>query len=83
MEKHEPQASRQEVIKHSAAIQITNNITLLQRRVWNVLLHHAYNELPTHEKHRITVKKLLEILHFPSRNDYFKESIKALVGCTV
>lgn len=83
MEKHEPQASRQEVIKHSAAIQITNNITLLQRRVWNVLLHHAYNELPTHEKHHITVKNLLEILRFPSRNDYFKESIKALVGCTV
>jgi hypothetical protein len=83
MEKHEPQVSRQEVIKHSAAIQITNNITLLQRRVWNVLLHHAYNELPTHEKHHITVKKLLEILRFSSRNDYFKESIKALVGCTV
>jgi len=37
-----PQKPRQEVIKHSAAIQIENNITLLQRRAWNVLLYHAY-----------------------------------------
>ena len=36
-----------EVIKHSAAIQIQNNITLLQRRAWNVLLANAYdNFLP-------------------------------------
>ena len=31
-----------EVIKHSAAVHIQNNITLLQRRGWNVLLAHAY-----------------------------------------
>ena len=36
-----------EVIKHSAAIQIQNNITLLQRRAWNVLLANAYDELPS------------------------------------
>jgi hypothetical protein len=35
--------TRQELIKHSAAIQIENKITLLQRRTWNVLLYHAYN----------------------------------------
>jgi hypothetical protein len=33
--------SRKEVIKHSAAVQIQNNITLLQRRAWNVLLANA------------------------------------------
>ncbi len=27
--------AKQEVIKHSAAIQIENNLTLLQRRAWN------------------------------------------------
>ena len=31
--------SRQELIKHSAAIQIENNLTLLQRCTWNVLLY--------------------------------------------
>ena len=29
---------RREVIKHSAAIYIQSNITLLQRRAWNALL---------------------------------------------
>jgi plasmid replication initiation protein len=75
--------ARKEVVKHSAAIQIRNNIPLLQRRTWNILLHHAYNELETHEKHSINVKELLETLKFPSRNDYFKESVKALLGCIV
>ena len=48
--------SRKEVIKHSAAVQIQNNITLLQRRAWNVLLANAYDELPTEEEHRIAVR---------------------------
>ena len=47
---------RQEVIKHSAAIQIENNITLLQRRTWNALLFHAYNELKTQEEHCISFR---------------------------
>ena len=40
-----------EVIKHSAAIQIQNNITLLQRRTWNALLYNAYSKLPTEEEY--------------------------------
>ena len=36
--KEEP---KRDVIKSSAAIHIHNNITLLQRRVWNVLLFNA------------------------------------------
>jgi hypothetical protein len=38
-----------EVIKHSAAIQIQNSISLLQRRAWNILLANAYEELPTEQ----------------------------------
>jgi hypothetical protein len=41
---------KKEVIKHSAAIQISSHITLLQRRMWNVLLANAYDELSTEEK---------------------------------
>ncbi len=40
------QQVKRDVIKHSAAIQIQNNVTLLQRRAWNVLLANAYDELP-------------------------------------
>jgi hypothetical protein len=52
---------RKEVIKHSAAVQIQNNITLLQRRAWNVLLANAYDELPTEEEHRIAVRELVDL----------------------
>ena len=48
---------KKEVIKHSAAIQVENRISLLERRAWNVLLANAYDELPppNAETHRIAV----------------------------
>src|SRR5688572_1182853 len=73
-----------EVIKSSAAIHIQNNITLLQRRVWNVLLANAYDELPHEEEHRIRIQELMRIVEFDSKNEfYFKESLKALTTCPV
>jgi hypothetical protein len=76
---------RKEIIKkHSAAIHIQNNITLLQRRAWNVLLYHAYDELPHHERHHVPVKVLIDQLQFDSKNeDYLREALEALVGCKV
>lgn len=71
-----------EVVKHSAAIQIQNNITLLQRRAWNVLLANAYDELPIEEMYNIKVVDLMEKLEFDSKNDdYLKDALEALVGC--
>ena len=60
---------KQEVIKHSAAIHIQNNITLLQRRAWNILLANAYDELPNEKikRHRIREKALAEALEFDSK----------------
>jgi hypothetical protein len=37
--------NKKEVIKASAAVQVQNKMTLLQRRAWNILLAHAYDEL--------------------------------------
>ena len=74
--------NKKEVIKHSAAIYIENNITLLQRRAWNVLLAYAYDELLTKEEHDLKVKDLMRILEFDSKNgDYLKEALEALVTC--
>ena len=79
--KEEP---KRDVIKSSAAIHIHNNITLLQRRVWNVLLFNAYNELEKkEEEHQIALKDLSTLVGYDSHDmDYLKEA-KAMVRCTV
>jgi len=75
---------KQDVIKHSAAIHIQNNITLLQRRAWNVLLANAYDELPVQERHRMRIQELMRTLEFGSKNEeYLKEALEALVSCKV
>ena len=73
-----------EVIKASPAIQIQSRISLLQRRAWNVLLANAYNELPYKDIHQVSVAELAKKLGFKSNNqDYLKETLEALVDCTV
>ena len=77
-------AEIEEVIKASPAIQIQSKITHLQRRAWNVLLANAYDELPNRDIHRVSVAELAKSLGFNSHNeDYLKETLKALVDCTV
>ena len=54
---------------------IHNNITLLQRRVWNVLLFNAYNELEKKEEHQIALKDLSTLVGYDSHDmDYLKEA---------
>ena len=73
-----------EVIKHSSAIQITNSISFLQRRAWNVLLALAYDDLLEKEQFSISIKELSSILGFDSKNEeYLKDSIKKLTSTAV
>ena len=75
---------REEFIKASPAIQIQGNLTHLQRRVWNVLLANAYDELPNKEIHRVSVVELAEKLGFQSRNqNHLKDMLKSLAEYTV
>jgi len=77
-------AAKQEVFKHSAAIHIHNNITLLQRRTWNALLFNAYNEMETEEVHRISVPELAKLIGYDSHDiEYLKEAAEAMVRCVV
>jgi hypothetical protein len=76
--------NKSEVIKHSAAIHMQNNITLLQRRAWNALLANAYDDLLTKDKHAMKVKDLMWTLEFESHNEeYLKEALRALISCKV
>jgi Initiator Replication protein len=78
------QPAKREVIKHSAAIQIENNITLLQRRTWNALLYNAYDELETKEEHSIPAKKLARLVGYDSHDmGYLKEAALAMLRCIV
>ena len=73
-----------EVVKASPAIQIQSKITHLQRRAWNVLLANAYKELPNTDIYSVSVVELSRKLGFNSHNeDYLKETLEALVDCTV
>ena len=73
-----------EVIKASPAIQIQSNISLLQRRAWNVLLANAYNELPEKDIHTVNIVELAAKLRFGDGNqEYLNEMLRALVDCTV
>ena len=76
--------ARSEFIKASPAIQIQGKLSHLQRRVWNVLLAHAYEALPTQDIHRVSVSELAKSLGFNSHNtDYLQEALEALVDCVV
>lgn len=81
---NEKKEERQEVRKHSAAIQIENKITLLQEKTWNVLLWNAYDALPTQEIHSMRVQDLMGKLEYQSKNEeYLKAAIRGLVACSV
>jgi Initiator Replication protein len=75
---------RQEVIKNSAAIQIDNQITLLQRRTWNAFLFNAYNNLETEEEHCISLEDLARLIGYDSHDmEYLKEASRAMMRCIV
>ena len=76
--------NKKEVIKHSAATQMDNTISLLQRRTWNILLANAFDDLPYQEDYQVDIKELCEVLSFDSNNlEYLKQNLKALIGCVV
>jgi len=73
-----------EVIKHSAAIHIENKVSLLQRRAWNILLAHAYDELPHKEVYSVRVKELIDKLGYDSKDEnHLKAALKTLATCAV
>ena len=71
---------KKELIKHSASIQISNKITLLQRRVWNIILANAFDDLKKKDLFTIQLVELREMLGYDKRNNnYIKEVLKSLI----
>ena len=73
-----------EIKKHVSAIHINNKLTLLQRKLSNVLLLNAYDNLLVNRTHRIDIKMLSLILGYNSRDmDTLKDALRGLVNTTL
>jgi plasmid replication initiation protein len=64
--------------KHINAIHCTNNLTLVQRKLFNALLFNAYRDLPYKTQFEISSKDLCKLIGYNS-NDY-KNLKKAILG---
>jgi hypothetical protein len=73
-----------QLIKHSGAIHIENNISLVQRHIWNIMADLGRRN-PDKTMHEISLNDLMHYLNWDrSHNqDYLKETLVALLGCIV
>ena len=69
-----------ELKKHINAIHCTNNLTLVQRKLFNALLFNAYAELPHKAQFEVPARALCALIGYNS-NDYgkLKKALLALM----
>ncbi|MCW5584142.1 MAG: replication initiation protein, partial [Gammaproteobacteria bacterium] len=67
-----------EIKKHVNAIHSSNNISLVQRKVFNALLYNAYHDLPKKSQYEISVKLLAELIGYDSNDQ--KKLKNSLIG---
>lgn len=74
---------RESLRKHVAAIHVGGKLTLLQRKLSNCLLLHAYDDLLTKSSHRIDAETLCALSGYTSRDrDTLKAALRALAETT-
>ena len=67
------------VKKHVAAIHVSGKLTLLQRKLSNVLLLNAYDTLISRTRHQIDARTLCLMIGYNSNDiDTLKQSLKGL-----
>lgn len=75
---------RKVVKKHVATIHCCNKLSLLERKISNALLYHAFPNLTTSLEHEITVESLKKLLSFNSKNTLvLKKALKTLVSTII
>lgn len=80
----EKKENRRELKKHAATIHCSNTLSLLQRKISNALLYHAYKELLLKEEHEITVKQLCRLIGYQGNNHaVIKEALKGLISTII
>ena len=66
------------VKKASGAIQINHKVTLIQQRLWNVLLANAYPDLGKQKKFSMPTEALLKYFPETRNTEHLKECLLAL-----
>jgi plasmid replication initiation protein len=80
----EKKESKKELKKHAATIHCSNSLSLLQRKITNALLYHAYKELMLKDEHEITVKQLCRLIGYQGNNhSAIKEAFKDLLSTVI
>ena len=59
---------KHELKKHAATIHCSNTLSLLQRKISNALLYHAYQELLLKEEHEISIRQLCHLIEYSGNN---------------
>ncbi len=73
-----------EIKKHAAAIHCSNASSLLQRKISNALLYHAYKELLLKDEHAINIKQLCNLISYSGNNHaVIKEALKGLLSTVI
>jgi len=77
-------ADKTQLKKHVGAIHTRGKLSLLQRKVANVLLLNAYEDLLKQEMHSIRIKDLAEVIGFDSKNvEVLKEALRGLTDIKI
>ena len=76
-----PKSRKLELKKHVGTIQCSNGLSLLQRKITNGLLYHAYPTLQKEDVHRIDIKTLCQLIDYSS-HDYklIKSALRKLLS---
>ena len=73
-----------ELKKHVAVIHSNSNISLLQRKISNALLFHAYETLLTNDEHEIQISQLTKLIGYDSHDHKkIKQSLMDLLATVI
>lgn len=80
----EGKQTKLELKKHAATIHCSNTLSLLQRKISNALLYHAYKELMDKEEHEISIKQLCRLIAYHGHNyAAIKDALKGLLSTVI
>ena len=65
--------------KATEVVHVGNRLSLVERKVWNVLLHNAYANLLKKQTHSVTIREICRMCGFDTNNlDPLKEALRRL-----